>query len=464
MIVERPLPFIQGYLDVLNQELIKNHPSYSLSKKQKLWLGFCLSAVLLTNSICWKRFERASLGQFRFSALSWMFCNSKICFSRLLEQSTRNILNHYGIKEGAICIDDVDNIRSKSTKKIHKAHKLKGKASGGYVNGQSLVFLLLVTPIASFPVGFSFYYPDPVLKAWKKEDDRLIKKKIPKKQRPPEPKRDPKYPTKVQLALELLKEFHQKFPDIQIKSILADGLYGHAEFVDNASLIFGGTQVVTKLKYNQNVRFENRMISVEEYFTLHPLVYREISVRGKEDVKISIASARLYVKSHQKKRLVIAIQYSDEKKPRYLLACNCSWRTTDIVQAYFFRWLIEVFFEDWKGHEGWGKLTKQPGEEGSRHSLILILMLDHALLFHHHQKARLENKLPAWSVGSLSQRIHTEALVQFIQDFCKDGINEQKIQQLKTHIDSVIPLNLSTKHMSSRIFPKMEPTLSLENI
>ncbi|MGD9823363.1 hypothetical protein [Desulfobacter sp.] len=93
----------------------------------------------------------------------------------------------------------------------------------------------------------------------------------------------------------------------------------------------------------------------------------------------------------------------------------------------------------------------------------MSLLLDHALFFHHHQKARLENKLPAWSVGSLSQRIHTEALVQFVQDFCDNGISEQKLNELKERIDNIIPFNPSTKHMSSRIFPQMKPAPSLEH-
>jgi hypothetical protein len=35
----------------------------------------------------------------------------------------------------------------------------------------------------------------------------------------------------------------------------------------------------------------------------------------------------------------------------------------DIIQAYSLRWLVEVFFEDWKLYEGWGQrpnnLTKR---------------------------------------------------------------------------------------------------------
>ena len=162
---------------------MKKTPYYVLSKKQKLWLSFCLSGVLLTNSICWKRFERISLGKFRFSALSWMFRKSKISFDRLLQQSSCNILKHYGIKEGVLCIDDVDRARSKSTKKIYKVQKLKDKLTGGFLDGQCIVFLFLflATSVASFPVGFEFYHPDPLWKKWKKEDDRLKKRRFLKK-------------------------------------------------------------------------------------------------------------------------------------------------------------------------------------------------------------------------------------------------------------------------------------------
>ena len=52
-------------------------------------------------------------------------------------------------------------------------HKIKDKASGGFINGQKLVFLCLVTDIVSIPVGFEFYRPDPELKKWKKNDEKL---------------------------------------------------------------------------------------------------------------------------------------------------------------------------------------------------------------------------------------------------------------------------------------------------
>ena len=90
--------------------------------------------------------------------------------------------------------------------------------------GQSLVMLLLVTPVLTIPVGFAFYQPDPRLKAWEKEERRLKKRGVPKQDRPAKPERDPGYPTKAELLLELLAHFKTDFPELQVKAILADAL------------------------------------------------------------------------------------------------------------------------------------------------------------------------------------------------------------------------------------------------
>jgi hypothetical protein len=67
------------------------------------------------------------------------------------------MLGKYGITHGSLVIDDSDKKRCKVTTRIFKAHKLKAKVSGGYINGQSIVLLLLVTPVITVPVGFAFY-------------------------------------------------------------------------------------------------------------------------------------------------------------------------------------------------------------------------------------------------------------------------------------------------------------------
>ena len=145
-----------------------------------------------------------------------------------------------------------------------------------------------------------------------------------------------------------------------------------------------------------------------------------MQVRGGEQIKVTVGSARLHVHAHGKKRFVIALKYEGEDEYRYIIASDLSWRTIDIVEAYTLRWLVEVFFQDWKANEGWGKLTKQTGEEGSSRSLILSLLVDHSLFFHPAQLARIENKLPAYTVGSLTAKIKVEGiLVRLSRSFCQ---------------------------------------------
>ena len=58
--------------------------------------------------------------------------------------------------------------------------------------------------------------------------------------------------------------------------------------------------------------------------------------------------------------------------------------------------------QDWKSYEGWSPLTKQPGEEGVRHSVILRLLVDQSLFGHPDQQDQLQNTLPAYTVVRLS--------------------------------------------------------------
>ena len=98
----------------------------------------------MTNTVCWAKFERASIGKYSVAALSWMFRWSAIPWDILLTISTIVILRRYGITTGCLGIDDTDKKRSKHTKRIAYVHKIKDKGSGGYIMGQGLVFLVLI--------------------------------------------------------------------------------------------------------------------------------------------------------------------------------------------------------------------------------------------------------------------------------------------------------------------------------
>ena len=50
----------------------------------------------------------------------------------------------------------------------------------------------------------------------------------------------------------------QAHPEITVKCVLADALYGSDEFMSGASNIFGGIQVISQLRSNQNIRYRGK--------------------------------------------------------------------------------------------------------------------------------------------------------------------------------------------------------------
>ena len=133
--MSEPAHFIKAFVTDLDVALVKLKTNAKLTQLQRFWLGFCLTGMLLTNSVCWAKFERASLGDYKIAALSWMFREAKVAWNYLFLASVTLALERHGITEGVLVLDESDHrARSKRTKRIHKAHKQKHKASAGYVN------------------------------------------------------------------------------------------------------------------------------------------------------------------------------------------------------------------------------------------------------------------------------------------------------------------------------------------
>lgn len=464
MFISDSLPFVKNYTEEIDVAIKKYDENAGLTRIQKSWLAFCIMAIFITRTVCWAKFERACLGRHSAAALSWMFRKAEIPWQLLLLASTMIVLERFGITRGRLVVDETDKKRSKAAKMIYKLHKIKDKAGGGYINGQKLVFLFLVTDLVSIPVGFEFYAPDPELRKWSGNDKKLRKKGVPGKHRPPMPSRCANCPTIAQIALKLLGQFKIDHPAIKIDCVLADALYGTKDFLDNASSIFGGVQVVSQIKKNQNVMFRNKKIAVEQYFASYPGTENKVAIRGGKQKEVVVGSARLHVASHGGKRFVIALKYEGEKEYRYLAATDLSWRTLDIVEAYTLRWLIEVFFEDWKIGEGWGKLTKHTGEKGSRRGVILSLLTDHCLFFHPDRQAFIENNLAACTAGSLIRRVRIECFLEFVRDMVADDDPNRKLDDLaellKNEIYQLMP---SSKHMAGRNLGRLEPSPSLKH-
>jgi hypothetical protein len=415
MVLAKPAPFVSAFVDAVDEAMRAQSPSHGMSAIQRAWLAFCVTAVLVTNSICWARFERASLGSYALAALSWMFRHSKMPWDALLVASVRVILHHYGLTSGSLVIDDTDNKRSKAAHTLAHLYKLRDQESGGYVWGQRLVLLVLVTPTISLPVGLAFYRPAPELSAWDKQDKALKKQGVPKKQRPSPPPANPLSPTKQALALSLLAQCKTQHPDVTVNCMTADALYGTAPFVDGASAMFAGVQVISHIRRNQHVRLQKREQNISDSFATHPGTPHTLRIRGGQEVVAIVGRARLSVCAHKTTRFIVALQYEGEATYRSLIASDLTWRPLDIVQGQTLRWLVAVCIQDWKSYEGWSQLTKQPGEEGARKSVILSLLVDHALFVHPDQHAQLTHNLPAYTVGSLRAQVQVECLVDVVE-------------------------------------------------
>ena len=59
MIIGKPAPFVRTFIDAVDQAIRQDHLGSGLSAMQRSWLAFCVTATLVTHSICWARFERA---------------------------------------------------------------------------------------------------------------------------------------------------------------------------------------------------------------------------------------------------------------------------------------------------------------------------------------------------------------------------------------------------------------------
>jgi hypothetical protein len=449
--IKEALDFIKLYIDLLDESL--KGVGGSLTKSQKAWLAFCLTAMIFTNTINWKAWERWSGGKYSDSALSKMLRWSLIPWNLLLLASTKLIMSRYNIKEGVLVLDDSDHQRSKNTTHIAHVHRIKDKKYEGYFNGQNLIFLLLVTDRVTLPVGFSFYEPDPALKEWKDKDQELKKQKVSKKARPTQPVKNAKYPSKLEIALDLLRVFFKNHSSLRIKCILADAFYGSADFVKTASEMHGGVQVISQIRSNQLVRNKRGLlVEVGQHFANENRTHRRVSIRGEKEEIIVLCAQKLWVAAHQEKRMVIAIRYENQKDFRYIIASDMTWQYIDVIQAYTLRWLIEVFFQDWKTYEAWSNLAKQQGVEGSSRCVILSLLLDHSFFLHEAQRPCIENKLPLHTIGSLTQKCRLQIMFNAISSIFKSPKPEEAFENIKKSLEMTISLEKSEKHMSHRGF------------
>ena len=457
IITKEGMPFIRDYVSSVNTLIKEKLGGKELSRIQSLWLQFVILGILVTNSFCWSKFERFSVDEYGKSALCWVFRKASIAWELLLQASILHILEAYGVKYGTLVIDDTDIERSKNVTQIAGAHKIKDKKTGGYFLGQNIVFVVLVSNEITIPVGFRFYTPDPAMNIWKKEEKRLIKKNVEKQYRPKKPEPNSNYPTKIQLAQSLIKEFAVNYPNIEIKSVVADAAYSTDGFMTICSDSCKAAQVVSEIRSNQLVFFGNKYQKVSDLFANFVGKTETILLRNSQK-KITYRSAKLKVKAHGgKKRFVIALKYDGETDYRYLIATNMTWRDIDVIKSYAYRWLVEVFIQDWKSYEGWGKMAKHRGVIGADRGVLLSLLCDHVLHLHNAQLTLFKNKEPAITTGSLREKVMCESLLSFIESIVSSDNPKTIFDTYSKQLSELFGLKHSMKHL--RDFTNIEENI-----
>jgi len=120
------------------------------------------------------------------------------------------------------------------------------------------------------------------------------------------------------------------------------------------------------------------------------------------------------------------------------------------------------FYRRLKINAGWCKMTKQPGVDGSSRGLIMNLLTDHCLLFHKTQKAFLNNKLPARTVGSLTAKICFDSTIDLVRQILQSDNPKEALKKCESQLCEVVELHASAKHAYNWDVGKMGPSPSLE--
>ena len=440
-----------------------------MSTMQQKFVSFCIRHMTLLGCLNFSAFAVASLGCYQGRALSWMLHHSKLDWSLLLKAAVVKVLRDHKVSSVHIAIDDTDRKRSKVIKALWGVFKTIDKATGGWTNAQNIVFICLITDKVTFPILFTFYRPDPKHSLWAKNDKKLREKKVSKKDRPAEPTRSLKYPTRLEIAINLLQRASLFFANIEsilgrplkVKSIVFDSAYMSPAVARFCRITFKKVQVISQIAKSQIV-WDRKGIkkNVNDYFQNKSPIQTEVNSRGSK-IKVRYLAARLTVKSHGVRLTVIALKYEGETEYRYLAATELTWRGLDIIRAYALRWLIEVVNFDWKQHDGWGKKAFQRGADGACRGVILSLLVDCFLLTHPAQLDQSREGQPLWTAGSIVMRIQHDDIINTVEEILTNPDPEKALKAFANNIENVVQLRQSTKHMVKVEISDLGPSASL---
>ena len=93
MLTGKPLAFVEEYVEKLSTGLEQKQHKPDLTHDQKAWLSFCIMCIIVTESICWRKYVRVGLGQYSEALLSYYFC-CDMTWNLLIAVSIRVLQRH----------------------------------------------------------------------------------------------------------------------------------------------------------------------------------------------------------------------------------------------------------------------------------------------------------------------------------------------------------------------------------
>ena len=408
--------------------------------------------------------SRFYIGKVTAGAFYAALSRSASIFSKLFFGAIKLLFVKYEIKELAIAIDDTDRERSKNCKILPYVKKAICKATGGWIQAQNIVFIVLVTDKITIPIWFCFHRPANLTKEQKKQCRRNSKKTK---------EFDPKYRTKTDLACiglfvvsRMLKTIEAQLGiNINVSCILGDNGYACPKVQIAANKYFE-TQYISKANPDQKVMSRGKEHSLSSFFERFKSQSKTIELRSGK-LNVEYKAARVFVKRYQRKVLVVAIRYDANSPWQYLFGTDISWTAKSIIQAYSLRWLVEVFFEDWKQYDGWGEGALQRSNEGAVRGVFLSLLTDLFLLYHQRTNPSLQRpgRIELYSAGTVVRHLQAEAIREAIEAVLEDDNPRHRLKSMYKSLIAVAEKRVSLKHgRYDRLSNDLRPSMSLKKI
>ena len=453
--LEQPLKSVESYVGT-----IAEHGEVTLTSKQAKLVARLLSGILLLGAFKVSRIAALFLMEISPPAIYAMLRRSAIPFDKLFWGSLKLVIGLFGVRTVTIAIDDTERERSKGCRALPFVRKAVCKLTGGWIQVQNLLFFVLVTDKVTIPIWFSFHRPSQLSKKQK-----AICRKNPKRIK----EFDPRYRTKVDLAcigLYIVSRMLRRIEDemgikLNLRCISADNGFASAQ-VQQAVVRYFGCQFVSKANPQQKVKYRGNQPRLCDFFKRISAISKTIKIRGK-CIALEYKAARVHVSSYGRKVFVVAIRYNNDKAWQYLYGTDLSWTAESIIKAYGLRWLVEVFFEDWKMYDGWGVGALQRSVDGAARGLFLSLLVDLFLLYHQRTDLSLREhgRNELYSAGTVIRYLQAEAIHQAIEGVLEHANPRQKLVEVRELLLEVAEKRLSLKHSQQWDFDGLEPSPSL---